>query len=97
MADRDLTSALSKRKHRPPIGGGPIKEKAMNENTTAPYRPKVKLLGTDGNAFAVMGACKKAARAAGWTPAQITALTGDMMAGDYNHLLGVAMQRFDVE
>ena len=59
-------------------------------------RPFVQLTGTDGNAFAVIGACKAAARKAGWTTDEITQLVEDMTAGDYDHLLGIAMQRFDV-
>mgnify|MGYP001569974120 FL=1 len=59
-------------------------------------RPRVKLIGADGNAFAIMGACKQAARKAGWTREQIDALIKEMMSGDYNHLLGVAMEKFEV-
>lgn len=59
-------------------------------------RPSVKLLGNDGNAFAIMGACKQAARKAGWTREQIDALLAEMRSGDYNHLLAVAMDNFDV-
>ena len=64
--------------------------------TTATDRPPVRLIGTDGNAFAVIGACVAAAKAAGWTTDEITQLREDMMAGDYDQLLGVAMRRFDV-
>lgn len=65
----------------------------MNDNK---QRPAVKLIGRDGNAFAIMGACKQAARKAGWTSEQVDALIKEMMSGDYNHLLGVAMNNFDV-
>ena len=65
----------------------------MNDNK---QRPAVKLIGRDGNAFAIMGACKQAARKAGWTSEQGDALMKEMMSGDYNHLLGVAMNNFDV-
>ncbi len=64
--------------------------------TTADLRPPVRLVGTDGNAFAVLGACNRAAKKAGWTADEITTLQAEMMAGDYDHLLGVAMRRFDV-
>ena len=59
-------------------------------------KPKVKLVGSDGNAFAVMGACRKAAKSAGWDKGQIDALLAEMMNGDYNHLLATAMEHFDV-
>ena len=64
--------------------------------TTPTDRPTVKLTGTDGNAFAVMGVCTRAAKRAGWSADDVTDLTRDMMSGDYDHLLGVAMTRFDV-
>jgi hypothetical protein len=60
-------------------------------------RPVVKLIGADGNAFNVMGLCKTAARKAGWPKEKIDAMIKDMMSGDYDHLLGVAMEYFDVE
>lgn len=59
-------------------------------------RPTVHLIGRDGNAFAIMAECRRAARDAGWTKDQIDALLKDMMSGDYDHLLAVAMSRFEV-
>lgn len=60
-------------------------------------RPVVKLIGGDGNAFAILGACQRAARTAGWTPEQWSKVRDEMTSGDYDHLLGVAMEYFDVE
>lgn len=60
-------------------------------------KPVVKLIGQDGNAFAIMGACRRAARKAGWTDEQWKKVQNDMMSGDYNHLLNVAMDNFEVE
>ena len=60
-------------------------------------RPPVKLVGQDGNAFAVLGACRKAAKDAGWTDDRIEAFVTDATSGDYDHLLGSAMRHFDVE
>ena len=59
--------------------------------------PVVKLVGQDGNAFAIIGACTKAARKAGWTSEEITQVRDEMMSGDYNHLLATAMKHFDVK
>jgi hypothetical protein len=59
-------------------------------------KPKVKLVGRDGNAFAIMGACQAAARKAGWTKEQIKAVLDQMMAGDYDNLLRTACEHFDV-
>jgi hypothetical protein len=63
----------------------------MSETKTK--KPVVKLVGSDGNAFAILGACRKAAQKAGmdWAPIQ-----QEMMAGNYDHLLATAMKHFDV-
>lgn len=60
-------------------------------------RPVVKLIGQDGNALNIIGLCKQAARKAGWSKERVDAIVKDMMSGDYNHLLYVAMEHFDVE
>ena len=51
--------------------------------------PKVhcKLVGEDGNAFAILGRFRHAARKAGWTHAQIEALVEEAKSGNYDHLL----------
>jgi len=70
----------------------------MTTPTTIPAdRPTVALIGADGNAFAVLGACQRAARRAGWTPDQIAAFRDLATSGDYDHLLGTVMSHFDVE
>ena len=60
-------------------------------------KPVVKLIGRDGNAYAILGACASAARKAKWTKEQIEEFTTKAMSGDYNHLLCTAMDYFDVE
>ena len=60
-------------------------------------KPVVKLIGEDGNAFCIMGSCIRAARSAGWEGDRISALTKEMMSGDYTNLLAVAAAHFDVE
>jgi hypothetical protein len=59
-------------------------------------KPKVKLVGEDGNAFMIMGLCQRAARKAGWSKEKIDAVMADMGSGDHQHLLQVAMEEFDV-
>ena len=59
--------------------------------------PRVKLIGRDGNAFAVLAACKKAATNAGWTDEQWAAFQAEATSGDYNHLLATVIRNFDVE
>ena len=59
-------------------------------------RPTVKLIGEDGNAFFVLGACRKAALKAGWSVERWEQVRNQMTSGDYDHLLGIAMEHFDV-
>jgi hypothetical protein len=59
-------------------------------------KPRVKLVGQDGNAFHVIGLCKRAADKAGWTKEEWQLVRDAMMASDYSHLLAVAMEHFDV-
>lgn len=60
-------------------------------------KPVVELVGNNGNAFAIIGACKKAARKAGWDKERISELVDEMHAGNYDNLLVVAMKHFEVE
>jgi hypothetical protein len=57
----------------------------------------VKLVGTDGNAFAVLGATIKAMRRAGVSQSDIDAFRAEATSGDYDHLLGTVMQTVEVE
>lgn len=45
------------------------------------------LVGLDGNAFALMGAFRQAARRQGIAKDQIDAVIAECQTGDYNHLL----------
>ena len=54
-----------------------------------------KLVGEDGNAFAIMGRVRGAMRKAKWTPEEIKQYTDAAMKGDYNHLLSVTMEYAD--
>jgi hypothetical protein len=58
--------------------------------------PTVELIGQDGNAFAILGRCARAARKAGWSDDEIRAFTDDACSGDYDNLLGAVMMNFDV-
>ena len=57
---------------------------------------KVKLVGTDGNAFALLAKCKTAGRKAGYTQAQLDAFMKQAMSGNYDHLLTTCLEWFDV-
>ena len=50
---------------------------------------KLKLVGLDGNAFALLGAFQRAAIREGWKPEEFKPVLDDAMSGDYNHLLRV--------
>jgi hypothetical protein len=56
----------------------------------------VELTGTDGNAFAVMGAVKKALQRAGVSQEEVSKYVAESTAGDYDNLLRVAMRWVDV-
>lgn len=60
-------------------------------------KPVVKLFGRDGNAFAILGACSKAMKRAGWEQEKQDQVMEEMQSGDYDNLLQVAMTHFEVE
>lgn len=49
------------------------------------------LVGSDGNAFALIGRFQRAAKAQGWSAEQIRRVTLKMTGGDYNQLLSTLM------
>lgn len=57
----------------------------------------VKLIGKDGNAFAIMGAVTKAMKKAGVPKTTIDAYMDEAMSGDYDHLLRTTMEYVEVE
>ncbi len=58
---------------------------------------KVRLVGKDGNAFAILGRCKKAAERAGVTKKEIDAFLEEAMSGNYNNLLCVCQKWFNCD
>jgi len=61
-----------------------------------PTKPFLQLVGTDGNAFAILGAAIRAAKKAGWPVERRDQYTKAAMSGDYDHLLAVTQDYFDV-
>lgn len=61
-----------------------------------PSKPRLPLSGMDGNAFYILGTARKVARKAGWTDAQIEEFTQKAKSGDYDNLLQVCEEFFDV-
>jgi hypothetical protein len=58
-------------------------------------KPVVKLVGEDGNAFAIMGRVIQALRKAGLKD-QIESFKKEAMSDDYDHLLQTAMKYVEV-
>ena len=59
-------------------------------------KPRVKLVGRDGNAFAILGSCASALRKAGWKKEEIDAFHREATSGDYDNLLMTATKHCDV-
>lgn len=59
-------------------------------------QPRVKLIGHDGNAFAIMGTVCEALRKAGASAETIRHYRRESMSGDYANLLATAMKYCDV-
>ena len=59
-------------------------------------KPVVKLVGSDGNAFAVMGKVARALRSAKVPPEVLKAYQNESMGGDYDNLLATAMRYAEV-
>ena len=57
----------------------------------------VQLSGQDGNAFMILGLCKRAMERAQLPQEEIDQFMKEAVSGDYNHLLATAMSWFDVE
>lgn len=60
-------------------------------------KPKLQLVGQDGNCFNLLGLAKKAAREADWPGEKWLAFFEEAISGDYDHLLQTCMEYFDVE
>ena len=53
---------------------------------------EVKLVGEDGNAFAILGRVRKALKENGVSEDEILAFTEEAMSSDYSHLLATVMR-----
>lgn len=71
----------------------------MAKKTPAPSRfshVRVKLVGKDGNAYAIIGEVVTMLRRNGATKAEVDAYQQEATSGDYDHLLQVTMRWVDV-
>jgi hypothetical protein len=57
---------------------------------------EVKLIGHDGNAFAIMGKVKQALKRNGASDEEIDEYMKESMSGDYDNLLATAMEWVNV-
>ena len=57
---------------------------------------RVRLVGEDGNAFAILGICQREARRQGVSAEEVRAFMQEAMAGDYDHLLVTCQKWFAV-
>ncbi|OQA76214.1 MAG: hypothetical protein BWY31_04650 [Lentisphaerae bacterium ADurb.Bin242] len=57
----------------------------------------VRLVGTDGNAFALLGKVRQALRRAGYDAGFIEQFTKEAMAGSYDELLACIMRYVNVK
>jgi uncharacterized protein len=71
----------------------------MEEQMSEVKYPKitVRLVGTDGNAFAILGTVRKALKKAGVSQEQIDEFTTDATMSTYDHLLQTCMQWVNIE
>ena len=58
---------------------------------------KIKLIGKDGNAFAILGRCYQAMRKNECTKEQIEEFQKEAASGDYDHLLQTCIKYFTVK
>ncbi len=59
-------------------------------------RPTLELLGTNGNAFAVLGKAIETLKRAGYSQERVDEFLEEAKSGDYDHLLGTCIKWFDV-
>jgi len=57
----------------------------------------VKLVGEDGNAFAIIGACRRAMKKHKLPANEIKVFSQEAMSGDYDHLLRTVCDWFSVK
>lgn len=59
-------------------------------------KPPLEIIGKDGNVFNIIGLAVKTAKKAGWDEKRIKKFQEDCFSGDYDHVLQLCMENFDV-
>ena len=57
-------------------------------------KPNLKMVGEDGNAFAILGRARRAAKKANWSDDSWHQVQAEATSGDYNNLLATMMKYF---
>lgn len=60
-------------------------------------KPRLRLVGEDGNAFAILGRARRVALQAGWSDKEWRDFHREATSADYNHLLATVMEHFDCD
>ncbi len=58
-------------------------------------KPRVRLIGEDGNAFSILGRVRRALKVAGASEEYVERYTREATSGDYNLLLAVTLEYVD--
>jgi len=72
------------------------KEQEDHRKRSEEEKPKLSIIGEDGNVFFILGKAIREARRAGWNKERIEKFKKDAMSGDYNNVLRLCMEHFDV-
>lgn len=59
-------------------------------------KPKLKLIGKDGNAFYILSAARHVAEKNKWEKSKIEEIMEEAQSGDYNNLLRTMAKYFDI-
>ena len=57
----------------------------------------LRLIGEDGNVFAILGKAQQATRKAGWSKERLDAFMKEATSGNYDNVLRLYMENFQVE
>lgn len=68
----------------------------MIKDNQKPIVGEIDLSGPDGNAFMILGLCKKASRVSGWDSNRWNEFFDEATNGEYDDLLRTVKDNFDV-
>lgn len=74
-----------------------MSERVVGHGFPCGAMPFVQLTGQDGNAFAILGRCQRAARREDVPADEIEAFMADATSRDYDYLLQTVMRFFEVD